>query len=601
MYLYGLIDFSLILILLSLIIILSYQKDGKNIYRIVAFILEILLFCMIQGGGFNGYASLWALAFPLFSFFLMGKKEGFFWTSICFIFTIILFTNPFSFFTVFHYSNEFVLRHLFIFFLIFSFTYNYESVREKYKLAMETEQEKLLLEKLKLAEAKEETDKANHLLETEMKVREQTEVELRRHRDHLEDIVAERTLEITKNGLEKERLQEQLAQSQKLEALGTLVGGLAHDFNNFLTGITGSFEILSHLFKEESLNHNDVEKYLKLGIESSKRSAGLIKQLLILSKKHEIELSPLDIKNSINHVYELCRNSFPKSIELKFQTEDAPLVIMGDMVQIEQVLLNLCINACHAMTIMRKPGIKHGGILSVTTENVPSDYILKENYPEETGMTDHWIRIQISDTGVGFDNDTRQRIFEPFFSTKNKSDGTGLGLATSYNIIKKHGGIVNIYSEPGSGSCFSIYFPVYNNSYTNLRGEIDREIIYGTGTVLVIDDELSILKIAEGFLKLCGYRVITAEGADRGIEIFFNEHRMISAVLIDLSMPGKSGLEVYRELAKIDSGVKAILSSGMLDNETKELALKTGIKDTVNKPYMASELSIKLRKVINGN
>jgi len=398
---------------------------------------------------------------------------------------------------------------------------------------------------------------------------------------------------------EKEKIKEQLAQSQKLEALGTLVGGLAHDFNNFLSGIIGSFDLLSLALEKENLVKRDyIKKYLTLGMESSKRSAGLINQLLMLSKKHEVKLSPLDIKNSLNHIYELCRNSFPKSIRISFRSEDIPLVIMGDIVQIEQVLLNLCINASHAMTIMRKPGEKQGGTLSITADIVKSNYITDEMFPEKDGAPGYCIRIRISDTGVGINTDIKQRIFEPFFSTKQES--TGLGLAISYNIIKKHGGILNVDSEHGSGSCFSIYFPVHNNTDQISGKDADPGIARGKGTVLIIDDETFILNIAEAFLGQSGYEVITAEGPDKGIEIYKKEHKRISAVLLDLSMPGKSGLEVFTELQKINPEVQAVLSSGMLSSETKDNALKMGIKETVNKPYMAAEVSMKITNLING-
>ena len=211
---------------------------------------------------------------------------------------------------------------------------------------------------------------------------------------------------------------------------------------------------------------------------------------------------------------------------------------------------------------------------------------------------DHWVRVKITDTGVGFDHEIKQRIFEPFFSTKSKENGTGLGLAISYNIIKKHGGIVNVYSEPGNGSCFSLYFPVYDDDLQLTHEDINLEIAHGVGTILVVDDELLILNIASGILRACGYDVITALGADKGIEIFAKESSRISAVLIDLSMPGKSGLEVFQELQKIDGNVKVILSSGMLDNEIKERALRMGVRDTASKPYSAYELSKIVKAVV---
>jgi len=734
LYVFGIMDWIFAMVFFGFIILLSYKEEGKYLYRLTTVLLGTLLIYWIQAGAIEGYASIWALAFPLFAFFLMGKKEGFFWTSICLFLTALIFINPFSMLTHYAYPAQFISRHLFIFAVIFLFTYNYESVREKYKSAMKAEQDQLLLEKEKLAEAKEEAERANASLKEEMRVREQAEMELRRHHDHLEEMVAERTLEIKRNSIqleanekryrlmadnvndliwttdmdnkftfispsvsrlygytvdeamslpsskwntpesrrrlveaftheldleekgtaenktiilqlehlrkdgslfpveikasfirdengkavgvvgvtrdisdriaieqEREKIKEQLAQSQKLEALGTLVSGLAHDFNNFLGGIIGSFDLLSHLLKKETLNKKEaIEKYLTLGIESSKRSAGLINQLLILSKKHEIRLSPIDIKSSLNRIYELCRNSFPKSIEIDFKSDDDPLIIMGDMVQIEQVLLNLCINASHAMTIMRQAGDKQGGKLTVRAERITSDYMMKKNYPESAGIVDFWVRIKISDTGVGIDDAVKQRIFEPFFSTKNKNESSGLGLAISYNIIKKHGGIIHVDSQPGSGSCFSLYFPVYTNGKNVHPVNAEQDIVHASGTILVIDDEKVILNIAEGFLIQCGYTVLTAEGAEQGIEIFKNKHSEISAVLVDLSMPGKSGLEVFLDLKKIDNDVKVILSSGMLDNESREAALKMGVRDTMNKPYMAAELSMKMGKIVTG-
>ena len=699
----GIINYSLVILLTFIIIFLRSLISVLYIFRFVTLLLAIVLCFWIRTGGPSGYSGIWGLLFPLFSFFLLGKKEGLIWTFLFIIIITFLFINPYSLITGYTYPAQYISRYIFLLLMILLFTYNYESIREKYETEMKAE----------------------------IKVRQKAEDELRSHRDNLEEIVRERTLEIEKNSekleasekryrlmadnvndmiwatdlklkfffispsvfrmygytvdeamkltpdkwntpesfsrlikayqneialininpektiilqleqikkdgtvfpvelkvssildengaaigivgitrdisdriameLEREKIKEQLAHSQKMEALGTLVGGLAHDFNNFLSGIIGSFDLLSLALKDEKLNKKDyIEKYLNLGMESSKRSSGLINQLLILSKRHEIKFSTLDIKKSLNHIHELCRNSFPKSIELNFLIDEAPLVINGDMVQIEQVLLNLCINASHSMTIMQPSGVKHGGVLTVTAGKVKSDDIIEENLHEIAGIVDHWVRIKILDTGVGIDNDTMQRIFEPFFSTKSQNESTGLGLAISYNIIKKHGGIVNVNSEPGSGSCFSIYFPVYSDGNKVLSEDVVQEIEGGSETVLVIDDELLILNIAKGFLKHCGYDVITAEGADKGIEIYKKEYTRISAVLLDLSMPGKSGLEVFQELKKINSNVKAVLSSGMLDSETRDIAIKMGVTEIVNKPYTINELSAIMKKVIS--
>lgn len=731
----GIINFIMIFIFIILIIILNHQEHGKNIYRLATFFITLLLFYFLQTGLANGYSTLWILLSPPITFFLMGKKEGLFWTCIIGSLTVLVFFNPYSLFTDFSYTEQFISRHLFVYLTVFLVTYNYESVRQKFKYAMENEQLKLLSEKKKLAEAKEDAERANLLLQSEIKVRELAEQELRRQYQLQENIINERTLEIKKNNAEleagekryrlmadnvddiiwstdmnlnfsfispsvtrmsgytveeamtfpydrwctpdsfkiliktlkeeikieksgkqnpgrhitlqmehikkdgtvfvveikasylrdengeaigfvgitrdisdriameqeKERMKEQLAQSQKMEALGTLVGGLAHEFNNFLGGIIGSFDLISNALKKEHLVKKDyIEKYLQVGMESSKRSAGLISQLLVLSKRHEIRLSPLNIKNSMNHIYELCSNSFPKSIKLDFRTADVPLVIMGDMVQIEQLLLNLCINASHAMTTMRPPGEKHGGTLTVTAEKIDPEH--RENMADNDTSADTGsrIRIQVKDTGVGIEDDVKPRIFEPFYSTKNKKESTGLGLAISYYIINKHGGTVEVHSEQGKGSCFSIFLPAHDGADKILMDENNMEIVHGSGTVLIIDDEPAILKIAEAFLVQCGYNVIAAGGADEGIEIFMKQHKVISAVLLDLSMPVKSGIEVLQELQRIDGEVKVIFSSGMLDPDSKFIVLKLGVKEIVNKPYMVSELSVKMKKAITG-
>ena len=613
------------------------------------------------------------------------------------------------------------------------FTYSYESVRERFKKAIVNEQSLLLQEKEHLAAAKSEVDMINERLREEMDVRIIAENELRRHRDHLEEIVDERTRELQRYNLElgesekryrlladnvndlifsldmnfrilyispsihsmygytpqealrlsmkdihtpeslkkvmrafndqvelektrgvdpdrnvvlelkhrrkdgslvdveirasfirdesgapagivgiarditervsaqreNEIMQEQLAQAQKMEAIGTLAGGLAHDFNNILSGILGSYDLLRLCLAREKLEDREtVDKYLKMGVESARRSVNLIKELLTLSQRHEIKLEPIDLNEAVRHIHELCTNSFPKSIELDFiYAPDRP-VIRGDMVQVGQVLLNFCINASHAMTIMRGPGERQGGRLSVAVDVVGPGH--HEDRPWDVPSGHEWVRITIGDTGVGMDQETVKRIYEPFYTRKKRGEGTGLGLSISYNIIQKHGGFIRVRSEPGAGSRFTLFFPSCGAEADSGSSRSDRDdLVKGSGTILVIDDELMVLNVARGFLEQCGYEVITADNPDSGMEIFRELHGSIAAVIIDLSMPGRNGLEVFRVLKEIDPGVRGILSSGMLDNESKEQAVALGIRDFANKPYSAQELSIKIRDLLH--
>lgn len=730
----GVMNIVLTAAMILLMVIVRYLKNASVLYRITTIIVTgSLTYWIITGASAAEYGTLWITLIPIYTFYLLGKKEGMIWTALfAGVIFIAVAINPAYFFSVYAYPEGYYPRLIAVCIMVLLTTYRYESSLEAYKKATQDEQSQLQSEKQKLILSKEETENANLLLKNEMRLRRQMEDELRKHRDHLEEIVAQRTREIKNktdeleaseiryrlvtenitdliwttdihlnftymspaiypmfgytveealkltvekmntpkslakiidtynreiallktqprdaspfvilqldqvrkdgavfrteakisylrdiNGretgfvgitrdisdriiLEKERdaMKDQLAQSQKMEALGTLVGGLAHDFNNLLTGISGTFNLISLLIINEKMeNKEEIERYLRLGMEASKRSAGLINQLLMLSRKHEIKPVPIDLRASIKHIHDLCKNSFPKSIELAFLVPDEPLTIMGDMVQIEQVLLNICINASHAMTLMRPEGAKREGALTLRTEKVSDDDLGKIFIPETDAPAGPWIKIMIADTGVGMDGETRRKIFEPFFSTKDKNQSTGLGLAISYNIIKKHGGFINVDSGPGRGSSFSLYFPSHLGGETALRAQQDQDVIRGGGTILVIDDETFILDIAEAFLNQSGYDVITAHGADRGIEKFIEHQGRISAVIVDQSMPGKSGLEVCQILKQIAPGVKVILSSGMLDQEA---ALKLGIRDTIDKPYTAAELSAKVKSAIDG-
>jgi two-component system, cell cycle sensor histidine kinase and response regulator CckA len=332
-------------------------------------------------------------------------------------------------------------------------------------------------------------------------------------------------------------------------------------------------------------------------MEGSKRSADLIRQLLSISRKHDTALLPIDINDSLRHVQELCMTSFPKSVGFAFNIGHEPLMIMGDQVQIDQILLNICINASHAMTDMRPPGEKQGGVLSVKAEEIQTDDMLETEHPDIRLAGQTWACIQISDTGVGMSEEVRKRIFEPFF-TKNKSSGSGLGLSTTYSIVQKHGGRISVRSRQGSGSSFLIYLPINAAAEKSEAGNKNiADIVGGTGTVLIIDDEPIIIDVVKGYLEQCGYTVLSGLGAETGISIFRTHHRNISVVIIDLSMPDMSGLEVFQELKNIDPGVKAILSSGLIEPEIKAEAENLGFRDTINKPYLINELSLKIKEI----
>jgi CheY-like chemotaxis protein len=382
-----------------------------------------------------------------------------------------------------------------------------------------------------------------------------------------------------------------------MEAVGTLAGGIAHDFNNVLGGIMGSLNLMSLLLRKEQLeNAEKIFNYLEMALESSKRAADITKQILTLSRKGDLQMSPVIIQNSLKNVMNICKSSFPKSVELDFRFDDDPLHVYADPTQIEQALLNLCVNASHAMTMMRGWGDRQGGKLTVDARLMLCNQVFCVLHPGSI-VGAPYVMIRVEDTGVGMDHEVQRRIFEPFFTTKSQNEGTGLGLAITYGIVKQHDGFLNVESEPGKGSVFTMYLP--------LREEVPAgatdgtgSLIMGTGRILVIDDEETILRVTVGILEQCGYEVIAAGKADQGMLLFEREHGNINAVVLDNSMPGMSGMEMYRAMKKIDPDVRVLLCSGYIDSATIKKARGMGIREFIDKPYSLEELSRKISDVL---
>ncbi len=398
---------------------------------------------------------------------------------------------------------------------------------------------------------------------------------------------------------EKERIQAQLIQAQKMEAIGTLAGGIAHDFNNMLGGIIGSLNLLELLAEKESLTQKEAfRKYLDTAMESSRRAAEVTRQLLTLSRRQDLQFVPVDIMQSVRNVMKICKNSFPKSVYLDFSIQESPLMVNADFTQIEQVILNLCVNASHAMTIMRSEGSKEGGTLSVQAMRVKCDANFCALHAQARVDADY-VRIMVSDTGVGMDEETRKRIFEPFFTTKELGSGTGLGLAMVYNIVTQHTGFIDVYSEAGTGSTFTVYLPAHEDTAAcGVKSKIPDRIVHGTGRILVIDDEAAILRIARGMLEQCGYEVITAGNGKDGITIYEEGPDAVDAVLLDLSMPGISGNEVFRRLREINPSVRILIASGLAEDEEIRRITSSGSGGFIQKPYTAVELSSMLKKLL---
>lgn len=389
---------------------------------------------------------------------------------------------------------------------------------------------------------------------------------------------------------EKLQMEEQLLQSQKMEIIGTLAGGLAHDFNNVLSGITGTLSIMQfEITKNQQISMERLRKHIEMMERSGQRAVDMVQQLLTLSRKQETMFAPVDLGGAVKNVVKICKNTFDKAIDIKVDIQADRSMVSADPTQLEQILLNLCVNAGHAMTIMRPEGQNPGGKLEISCDKLRADEHFCMTHPEARQI-DYW-RLSVRDTGIGMDGKTIAKIFVPFFTTKEKGRGTGLGLSMVYNLVRQHSGFIDVYSEPGLGTTFNVFLPVLYRKGVDVAQERAVEIARGEGLILVVDDEEVLRHVARSILETCGYQVITAENGEEAVAVFRERHAEIRAVLLDMVMPKKSGDQAYLEMKKIDPNIKAILSSGFKQDERVNAILNSGIQSFIQKPYTMEKLS----------
>jgi PAS domain S-box-containing protein len=347
---------------------------------------------------------------------------------------------------------------------------------------------------------------------------------------------------------EKRKIEEQLYQSQKIEAVGQLAGGIAHDFNNILTAMIGYGHLLKIKLKEEDPLRNFVDQILSL----SDKAANLTKSLLAFSRKQIIDPRPVDLNEIIKRTDHLLSRIIGEDIQLRTALSERDLIVMADPGQIEHVLMNLATNARDAMP--------KGGLLNIGTEtiNLGHEFIKEHGF----GKEGEYAHISVTDTGVGMDRKTREKIFEPFFTTKEIGKGTGLGLAMAYGIIKQHEGYINVYSEPGKGTTFRIYLPLIQAQVEEIKPEAIQTIEKGTETVLLAEDGTEVREITKRLLEDNGYNVITAADGQEAINEFMVHKNEIQLVLLDVIMPNKNGKEVYDEIKQIKPDIKVLFMSG---------------------------------------
>jgi PAS domain S-box-containing protein len=383
-------------------------------------------------------------------------------------------------------------------------------------------------------------------------------------------------LEINTDITEKKKIEGQFMRAQRMESIGTLAGGIAHDLNNILAPIMMAIEILKTTSDDEQS-----QKILGTIEVSAKRGADIVRQVLSFARGLEgqrIEVQPMHLLKDLESII---RDTFPKDIQLQFSVPIDTWTILGDPTQVHQILLNLCVNARDAMP--------DGGNLTVAVENCIVDESSLETLPVKLGR---YANISVTDSGTGIPQPIIDKIFEPFFTTKELNKGTGLGLSTVMAIVKSHEGAINVYSEPGKGTTFKVYLPAMDIS-TEARGTVMEEVSLPRGngqTILVVDDEASILSITGQTLQAFGYRVITATDGANAVAIFAEHKNEIAVVLTDMMMPVMDGATMIHVLTRIQPTIKIVATSGLNSNRSATKMNGTGVKHFLTKPYSASSL-----------
>ena len=381
--------------------------------------------------------------------------------------------------------------------------------------------------------------------------------------------------------LEKRDLELKLLQAQKMEAMGTLAGGVAHDFNNLLMGLQGNVSLMLLELGQD----NPVFERMKKLEGFVKDATGLTRQLLGFARGGKYEVTTTDINQLVRKTLEIFGRT-RKGIRISKVLGDIWPVDV-DQGQIEQVLLNLYVNAGQAMP--------KGGTLKVATRNVYLDHTFVAPHGLKNGR---FVKTSVTDTGIGMDMPTQQKVFDPFFTTKDIGRGTGLGLSSAYGIMKNHGGVINVFSEPGKGSTFNIYLPASDNDVQEPIQETEG-VAYGTGTILLVDDEEVVLRAGQEILRILGYTVLVANRGRKAIESVRAMQGKIDLVILDLIMPDLHGGEVFDAIRKINPKIKVLLSSGYsLDGQAAEIMAR-GCEAFIQKPFTVEALSQKIRSVLS--
>jgi PAS domain S-box-containing protein len=392
---------------------------------------------------------------------------------------------------------------------------------------------------------------------------------------------------IIRDVTELKRLERQLMQAQKMESIGVLAGGVAHDFNNLLTAISGYGQILEeNIPAEDNLLRESIEQVLI----AAGRAKELTGSLLAFSRKQIMNPKPIHVDSLINNTNKLIQRIIGEDIEFRTDFSDRKLIIMADEGQMEQVLMNLAANARDAMP--------HGGRFSISTEQVTVRAGSEGQY--DLPLPGKYALISVADSGTGIDTKSMERLFEPFYTTKDVGKGTGLGLSIVHGIIKQHEGSVLVSSEPDNGTTFRIYLPLTEGHIAKDQGKVTLPFEGGTETLLVAEDEEVVKKFLKRMFERAGYRVITASDGEQAVEMF-RKHSEISLVVSDVVMPKKNGKEIVEEIRRIRPEIKVLFISGYTADIMHAKGILEKHVDLITKPFLKADLLRKVRQILDRN
>lgn len=385
---------------------------------------------------------------------------------------------------------------------------------------------------------------------------------------------------------EKKRLQTDLNQAQKMEAIGELAGGIAHDFNNILSVIIG----YSRLAMDDDAVPEKTKKRITEVLRAGERARELVNQILAFSRKTEVQRTPLKLGESVSDALKMMHSLIPANIKVR-QTYDASGLILSSSLHIHQIIMNLCSNAIHAMG-------KDGGVLDV---RLTRECLGEPPTPEEPYLpAGPYLKMTVSDTGHGMTPEIAARIFEPYFTTKEPGRGTGMGLSVTYGIVKSHGGLISCRSMPGAGSSFDVYFPEIEDRRNPERSREEAAMPAGTETILYIDDEPDLCEITAEMLERLGYQVVGKTSSVEAHDLFIADPRRFHAVITDLNMPHLSGEMLARKILALRPDMPIMMCTGYCEQTSRDDAVRLGIRELLMKPYSMDQLAHAVRRTIDG-